>query len=60
MYPEKFKLESGGRISSFNKAMGTDKIMHMLTKASIEEIEASYREGLKEYMKLREKYLLYK
>jgi uncharacterized protein YbbC (DUF1343 family) len=60
MYPENFKLESGGRISSFNRAMGTDKIMHMLTKASIEEIDASYRDGLKEYMKLREKYLLYK
>jgi len=60
MYPDEDIFGESGRNSAFNKAMGTDKIMQMLTKTSIEEIEASYQDGLKEYMKLREKYLLYK
>lgn len=60
MYPNQKILEAGARVSSFQKAMGTDKIRNMLMeKKPIEEIVASYQAGLKEYMTKRIKYLLY-
>jgi uncharacterized protein YbbC (DUF1343 family) len=60
LYPDQKILEAGARVSSFNKAMGTDKIRNMLMeKKPIEEIVASYQAGLADYMNKRKKYLLY-
>ena len=61
MYPDKTIFEAGGRISAFNRAMGTDSMRKMLMeKKPVEEIQDSYQDGLKKYMERRGKYLLYK
>ncbi len=63
MYPENFNFELEGvkkRISMFDKANGTDKIRKMLVEgASAKEIVESYQDDLNEFIKKREKYLLY-
>lgn len=61
MYPEKKMFEAGGRVSAFNRAMGTDQIRQwLMEKKPVEEIYAEYQKGLQDFMKCREKYLLYK
>lgn len=60
MYPDEKIFDAGGRISSFNKAMGTDQIRKMLMEQKpIDEIIASYKAGLIDYMNKRKQYLLY-
>ena len=60
MYPEINILEAGNRVGMFNKAMGTDKIRTMLLeKKSMDEIEASYKPAIDEYLARRAKYLMY-
>ena len=54
-------FEAGGRVSAFNKAMGTDQIRQwLMEKKPVMEIYAEYQKGLQDFMKRREKYLLYK
>ena len=61
MYPDKKMFEAGGRVSAFNKAMGTDQIRQwLMEKKPVMEIYAEYQKGLQDFMKRREKYLLYK
>ncbi len=61
MYPDKKIFDAGSRVSSFNRAMGTDIIRKMLIeKTPVSEIWASYQTGLESYKERRAKYLLYK
>jgi uncharacterized protein YbbC (DUF1343 family) len=61
LYPDKKIFDAGGRVSSFNKAMGTDQIRKMLMdQKPVDDILKSYQKGLREYMKKRSKYLIYK
>ncbi|MCD6384651.1 DUF1343 domain-containing protein [Candidatus Sumerlaeota bacterium] len=64
MYPNNFNFKLPrvhGRISAFDRSNGTDKIRLMLEKGvPVEEIVASYQPELNEFIKKREKYLLYK
>lgn len=64
MYPDNFNFNLPGakqRIGAFDRANGTDKIRLMLEKGlPVEEIVASYQPELNEFIKKREKYLLYK
>ncbi len=60
LYPDQKILDAGGRVSSFNKAMGTDKIGQMLTERKpVGEIVASYASELANYMTMRKNYLMY-
>jgi len=48
------------RISSFNRALGTDEVMNTIQEGkSAEEIISSWQEDLVEFIKIRAKYLLY-
>ena len=61
MYPDQKMFDADRRIGSFNRAMGNDSIRKMLMeKTPVEEIMASYQDGLKKYMERRGKHLLYK
>jgi len=60
LYPDQKILDTGARIGSFNKAMGTDKITQMLLeRRPVGEIVASYMPELASYMTKRKTYLLY-
>jgi uncharacterized protein YbbC (DUF1343 family) len=60
LYPDRKILDAGARVSSFNKAMGTDKIRQMLMERKpVGEIVASYAPELANYMNQRKNYLLY-
>jgi uncharacterized protein YbbC (DUF1343 family) len=60
LYPDQKILDAEGRVSSFNKAMGTDKIKQMLIERKpVGEIVASYTPELANYMSKRKNFLLY-
>ncbi len=59
MYPEKFDL-SKTRVRGLDLANGSDKIRLMFQDGvPVEKIIESYQPGVKEFLKIRQKYLLY-
>lgn len=60
LYPDQ-KIFDTHRIGMFDKAYGTDQIRtDLLAGKTAVEIIADWQEGLVDFMKIREKYLLYK
>jgi uncharacterized protein YbbC (DUF1343 family) len=60
LFPDHDLFAKSDRMDSFNKAVGTDKIMHMLkNKVDVSEIENSWQDELNEFLTIRSKYLLY-
>jgi uncharacterized protein YbbC (DUF1343 family) len=61
LFPEYDYFEKANRrISSFNRALGTDEVMNAIQEGkSADEIIASWQGDLEEFKKIREKYLLY-
>jgi uncharacterized protein YbbC (DUF1343 family) len=60
VHPDK-DIFATDRISSFYKAMGTDKVRFAIEAgASAEEIIASWGDDVKAFLKIREKYIIYK
>ena len=59
MYPENFDL-SKTRVRGVDLANGSDKIRLMFQDGvPVEKIIKSYQRGVKEFLKIRQKYLLY-
>jgi uncharacterized protein YbbC (DUF1343 family) len=60
LYPEKDLFKNKRRIKMFNQAMGSDRVMKALQAGkSVEEIENEWQDELQEFLKKREKYLIY-
>ncbi len=60
LYPDQ-KIFGTKRTGMFDKAMGTDQVRNDIRKGKApEKIIKSWQEDLKSFMKIREKYLLYK
>jgi len=60
LFPDQDLFAKSDRVDSFNKAVGTDKIMHMLkNKVAVTEIENSWQNELNEFLTIRSIYLLY-
>lgn len=60
LFPEHDFFKESKRTSSFDNAFGTDKVrLDLIAGKSAEEIIASWQEDLQEFMKIREKYLIY-
>ncbi len=59
LYPEK-NIYDTQRVGMFNKAMGTDQVQQQISSgASAGEIVASWQPSMKQFEKMRQKYLLY-
>lgn len=60
LFPEYDYFKESKRISSFNKAMGSDKIMQQIQAGkSAQEIISSWKKDVAHFRKIRQKYLLY-
>lgn len=61
-YPELFQLGkiTAERKNMFNKVIGNNRALELLCSGSDEEVLSLVNEGLDNFLKLREKYLLYK
>lgn len=60
LFPQYDLFSNEGRVNSFNKAMGTDKVKNSVQAGkSAEEIISSWEEELEKFKKIRQKYLLY-
>jgi uncharacterized protein YbbC (DUF1343 family) len=60
LFPQHDLFAKSDRVDSFNKAVGTDKIMNMLkNKIAVAEIENSWQDELNAFLITRANYLLY-
>ena len=60
LFPEHDYFDESNRTASFDRAYGTDQVRKALIAGkSADEILASWQEELEEFMKVRQKYLIY-
>lgn len=60
LYPDQDLFSEPGRLKSFNHVLGSSNIYNGLKSGKrVEEIEAEWQPGFKEFLETRQKYLLY-